>query len=88
MAFSVVTGIETVHIYNQNTDGNQPGYNPNAPRQPISDKEKMKNVIGLAVDYKSSKYFYSDIQRGDIRSVHFNGTALEPVQKGQFSACG
>ena len=35
----------------------------------------MKDAIGLAFDYTRKRVFYSDIQRGAINSVAFDGTA-------------
>lgn len=34
----------------------------------------MRNAISLAYEYAGSRLFYSDIQRGSINTVHFNGT--------------
>lgn len=34
----------------------------------------MRNAIALAYEYSTSRLFYSDIQRGTINMVHFNGT--------------
>lgn len=34
----------------------------------------MRNAIALTYEYNSSLLFYSDIQRGTINMVHFNGT--------------
>lgn len=48
--------------------------NPNAPYPSISSSVHMRNVIGLSFDYLSQRLFYSDIQRGTINSVHFNGS--------------
>ena len=48
--------------------------NPNAPRASIEHPVRMRNVIGLACDFKTRRYFFSDIQRGDIQSVNFDGT--------------
>lgn len=48
--------------------------NLNAPFPSIQSKEYMRNSIALAYDYKRKLIFYSDIQRGSINSVHFNGT--------------
>lgn len=37
-------------------------------------RELMRNAISLAYEYNSSRLFYSDIQRGSINTVHFNGS--------------
>ena len=47
----------------------------NAPLAPIESDELMKDAIGLAFDYARKRVFYSDIQRGAINSVAFDGTA-------------
>ena len=39
----------------------------------------MKDAIGLAFDYARKRVFYSDIQRGAINSVAFDGTAHRKV---------
>ena len=46
----------------------------NAPYPSIKNDTLMKNAIGLSFDYKRQKVFYSDIQKGSINSVYFNGT--------------
>lgn len=48
--------------------------NPNAPIPKIENATNMRNVIGLAYDYKKKLVFFSDIQRGDIQQVNFDGT--------------
>ena len=68
LAFSKVTGIDTVHMFDSASSTH------NRPKEPITIMEYMSNVIGLTFDYDNKKYFYSDIQRGDIQSVFFNGT--------------
>lgn len=40
-------------------------------------RELMRNVIALAYEYSESRLFYSDIQRGSINTVHFNGSGHE-----------
>jgi hypothetical protein len=77
LAFSKVTGIETIHMYESSSDEDVP--NPNAPRIAIENAEFMRNVIGLTCDYKSQRYFFSDIQRGDIQSVRFNGSDFRVI---------
>ena len=34
----------------------------------------MRDAIGLAYDYAFKRVFYSDIQRGSINSVSFDGS--------------
>ncbi|PRD31436.1 UNVERIFIED_CONTAM: Low-density lipoprotein receptor-related protein 1 [Trichonephila clavipes] len=64
--FSRVLKIESIHMFDEN--------NPNAPYPSINSKVHMRNVIGLASDYNGKRIFYSDIQRGTINSVFFNGS--------------
>jgi len=61
-----MTRIDSIHISDAN--------NLNAPFPSIESKEFIRNVIGLAYDYQRRLIFYSDIQRGSINSVYFNGT--------------
>ena len=72
LAFSKVTGIETVHMVDDLS-------NPNAPRMAIENATFMRNVIGLAFDFMSQRYFFSDIQRGDVQAVFFNGTGFRII---------
>ncbi|XP_035218425.1 low-density lipoprotein receptor-related protein 1-like isoform X2 [Stegodyphus dumicola] len=63
--FSRVLKIDSINMFDEN--------NPNAPYPSISNKVHMRNVIGLSFDYEGKRLFYSDIQRGTINSVNFNG---------------
>lgn len=82
LAFSKVTGIETLHML---TEDELP--NPNAPMPPVEKPDQMLNVIGLAFDYKTKRYFFSDIQRGYIMSVYFNGTGFETIVESRWKYC-
>ncbi|KAK6630731.1 hypothetical protein RUM44_002900 [Polyplax serrata] len=64
--YSRVVGIDSIHISDKD--------NLNAPFPSIQNKELIRNAIGLSYDYKRSLLFYSDIQRGSINAVFFNGT--------------
>ena len=55
LAFSKVTGIETIHMFFTNRTGNN---TMNSPRPPIENPKKMKNVIGLAFDYERKRYIH------------------------------
>ncbi|ESO96764.1 hypothetical protein LOTGIDRAFT_143634 [Lottia gigantea] len=79
LMFSKVTGIDSVSM------SRIPSKNP--PFKPITN-ETMQNVIGLAYDYKGNRLYFSDIQRGDIQSVSFNGSDLQIVKEGVGSAEG
>lgn len=37
-------------------------------------RELMRNAIGLAYEYSARRLFYSDIQRGAINTVRFDGS--------------
>ncbi|XP_055345561.1 prolow-density lipoprotein receptor-related protein 1-like [Paramacrobiotus metropolitanus] len=62
--------------------------NKNDPLPPISNSSFMLNVIGLGFDFANSRLFYSDIQRGEIGSVFFNGTDFRIMASGIHSAEG
>ncbi|CAL1298011.1 unnamed protein product [Larinioides sclopetarius] len=78
--FSRVLKIESIHMFDEN--------NPNAPYPSISNKIHMRNVIGLAADYNGKRIFFSDIQRGTINSVFFNGTSPTVIVEKQGSVEG
>lgn len=63
--FSSITSIDSIHMFDEN--------NPNSPLKKIT-SDFMKNAISLTFDYAEKRLFYSDIQRGSINSVYFNGT--------------
>ncbi|XP_063897463.1 prolow-density lipoprotein receptor-related protein 1-like [Helicoverpa armigera] len=65
--YSRVTEIDTIHLLDEK--------DLNSPYEPIQDKELMRNAISLAYWYAESRLFYSDIQRGSINTVLFNGSA-------------
>lgn len=64
--YSRVVQIDSIHMFDAN--------NLNAPYPSIQNSKLIRNAIGLSYDYKRSKLFYSDIQRGSINSVYFNGS--------------
>ncbi|CAH1393043.1 unnamed protein product [Nezara viridula] len=80
LMYSKVIKIESIHI----TDAN----NANAPFPTIQDTNLMRNAIGLAYDYERKTLFYSDIQRGSINAVHFNGTNHRVIIERQGSVEG
>ena len=57
----------------------------NPPLQPILNETHMKNVIGLAFHHADRRIFYSDIQRGDIQSVKFDGTHFEVLVDSEWN---
>ena len=59
-------------------------HDPNPPRQPIRNPDKMDKVIGLAFDHASKKIYFSDILQGNIQSVNFDGTDFRMVVAGMF----
>ncbi|XP_060065626.1 low-density lipoprotein receptor-related protein 1-like [Ylistrum balloti] len=79
LLFSKVTDIVSISL-----DEN----NPNLPMKTITNSDHLRNVIGIATDYKSKRIFFSDIQRGDIQYVHFNSTDFYIVVEGVGSVEG
>ena len=65
--YSRVSRIESLQMDNASVD-------PNAPLAPIESEELLRDAIGLAFDYAWKRLFYSDIQRGAINAVAFDGT--------------
>ncbi|XP_029850375.2 prolow-density lipoprotein receptor-related protein 1 [Ixodes scapularis] len=78
--FSRVRTIDSIHMMDET--------NLNAPFPSISSAEFMRNIIGLAFDYSSRRIFYSDIQRGSINGVHFNGSGHSVLVQKQGSVEG
>ncbi|XP_049880284.1 low-density lipoprotein receptor-related protein 1 [Pectinophora gossypiella] len=66
LMYSRVTKIDSIHLRDEK--------DLNSPYPPIQNMELMRNAISLAYDYSSQRLFYSDIQRGSINTVHFNGS--------------
>ena len=64
--FSRIVDIDSIHVSDENIQ--------NSPYPLISNKTYMQNVIGLTFSYKDRKIIYSDIQKGSINSMNFNGT--------------
>ncbi|XP_050312267.1 prolow-density lipoprotein receptor-related protein 1 isoform X2 [Anthonomus grandis grandis] len=46
----------------------------NSPYPSIKNSSFLKNAIGLSFSYRHKRLFYSDIQRGSINAVFFNGS--------------
>lgn len=78
--FSRVTRIDSIHMSDASV--------LNPPYASITNKEYMRNAIGLSFDYKRSRLFYSDIQRGSINTVYFNGTNHSVIVEHQGSVEG
>ncbi|KAL1115243.1 hypothetical protein AAG570_007274 [Ranatra chinensis] len=76
LVYSRVMHIDSVHL----TDAT----NLNAPFPSIQSKEFMRNAIGLAHDYATSTLFYSDINKGLINAVHFNGTGHRTLVEREY----
>ncbi|XP_071941661.1 low-density lipoprotein receptor-related protein 1-like isoform X2 [Antedon mediterranea] len=55
--------------------------------EPIQN-DYVKNAVSLAVDFNKQLIFYSDIQRGNIEQIMFNGTGHKTVVEGVGSAEG
>ncbi|OQV21780.1 Prolow-density lipoprotein receptor-related protein 1 [Hypsibius exemplaris] len=80
LLYSRGRSIESAHLL---TDTNK-----NDPIAKLQNSSAMINVIGLAFDYSTSRIFYSDIQKGELFSVRFNGTQWRTVASGVGSAEG
>ncbi|XP_014241482.1 low-density lipoprotein receptor-related protein 1 [Cimex lectularius] len=80
LVFSLVNRIESLHMVGD------PDHN--SPIPPIKSTLMMRNTIGLAFDYETSTLFYSDIQKGIINAVFFNGTNQRTIASGQGSVEG
>ncbi|CAK1543699.1 unnamed protein product [Leptosia nina] len=66
LMYARVSKIDSIHLQDEN--------NLNSPYPPIENKTLMRNAIALAYEYETQTLLYSDIQRGSINSVHFNGS--------------
>nr|XP_008195317.2 PREDICTED: LOW QUALITY PROTEIN: prolow-density lipoprotein receptor-related protein 1 [Tribolium castaneum] len=60
----------------------------NAPHPSIKNNTLLKNAIGLSFSYKHQRLFYSDIQKGSINAVYYNGTDHRIIVEGQGSVEG
>ncbi|XP_060590385.1 low-density lipoprotein receptor-related protein 1-like isoform X5 [Ruditapes philippinarum] len=80
LMFSKVTQMSSIHLDDEN--------DKNPPLNPITNDTFLRNVIGLSFDYANNMIFYSDIQRGDIQAVYFNGSNIRVVVEGIGSAEG
>lgn len=78
--YSRVVRIDSIHM----SDASE----LNPPYASISSKEFMRNAIGLSFDYKRNRLFYSDIQRGSINTVYFNGSQHSVIVEHQGSVEG
>lgn len=76
LMYSGVDKIDSITISN-NT-------NINTPFRVLQSKEFMQNVIALSYDYERSLLFYSDIQRGTIDAIHFNGTGHRVIAESMY----
>ena len=54
----------------------------NPPIAAINNDTHLRNVIGLSFDYKMKRIFFSDIQRGDIQCVTFDGKNFSVIVEG------
>ncbi|KAJ8320243.1 hypothetical protein KUTeg_001830 [Tegillarca granosa] len=79
LLYSRITSIESINMTRPD---------PNPPLPSIKNADYMKNVIGLTADFKHKRIYYSDIQRGDIQFVYFNGTKFTAIIDSVGSAEG
>ena len=54
----------------------------NPPIAAIANDTHLRNVIGLSFDYKAKRIFFSDIHRGDIQAVSFDGQNFAVIVEG------
>ena len=69
LLYSRISHLESIHITNAS--------NLNPPMKPI--KPQDENIVALAFDYESKLIFYSDLQKGSINKVNFDGEGQEVV---------
>ncbi|XP_030747153.1 prolow-density lipoprotein receptor-related protein 1 [Sitophilus oryzae] len=81
ITYSKVVSIDSIHM-----QGDQDLHN--SPYPPIKNSTYLKNAIGLSFSYKHQRLFYSDIQKGSIQAVYFNGTDHRVVVDKQGSIEG
>ncbi|XP_056636916.1 low-density lipoprotein receptor-related protein 1 isoform X1 [Diorhabda sublineata] len=60
----------------------------NSPQPTIRNGTMLKNAIGLSFSYKHQRLFYSDIQKGSINAVYFNGSDYRTIVERQGSVEG
>ncbi|CAH1165542.1 unnamed protein product [Phyllotreta striolata] len=60
----------------------------NSPHAAIKNSTMLKNAIGLSFSYRHRRLFYSDIQKGSINAVYFNGTDHRVIVERQGSVEG
>ncbi|KAJ8974813.1 hypothetical protein NQ317_010540 [Molorchus minor] len=60
----------------------------NSPQPSIKNDTMLKNAIGLSFSYKHQRLFYSDIQKGSINVVYFNGSDHRVIVERQGSVEG
>ncbi|KAI5726754.1 hypothetical protein M8J76_007920 [Diaphorina citri] len=78
--YSRVNRIDSIHMTDKS--------DLNSPFESIRNSTMMKNIIELSYDYKRKTLFYSDIQKGTINSVFFNGTNHRVLLERQGSVEG
>ncbi len=69
--YSRVSRLESIHISDE--------HDLNPPMKPIWSEDKMRNSIGLAFDFDAKRVFYSDLQKGTINRVQFDGSDHKEV---------
>ncbi|XP_017298797.1 low-density lipoprotein receptor-related protein 1-like [Diaphorina citri] len=78
--YSRVNRIDSIHMTDKS--------DLNSPFESIRNSTMMKNIIELSYDYKRKTLFYSDIQKGTINSVFFNGSNHRVLLERQGSVEG
>lgn len=75
--YSRVVSIDSIHMTNTK--------NQNSPFPSIKNSSMIRNAIGLAYNYKEKRLYYSDIQRGSINTVFFNGTGNAVIAESKLT---
>lgn len=75
LMFSTITAIDSAHMFDEKE--------PNTPLKKIT-SNLMKNAISLTFEYSTKRVFYSDIQKGSINTVFFNGSGHSVLVESEY----
>ncbi|KAF7273554.1 hypothetical protein GWI33_013751, partial [Rhynchophorus ferrugineus] len=81
IVYSKIMSLDSIHLIGEKDLRN-------SPYPSIRNESRFKNAIGLTFSYKHQVLFFSDIQKGNIQAVHFNGTGYKTVVDKQGSIEG
>ena len=79
LMFSTITAIDSAHMFDEKE--------PNTPLKKIT-SNLMKNAISLTFEYSTKRVFYSDIQKGSINTVFFNGSGHSVLVESEYGEGG